>query len=290
MTAIEVDALGLTKGPFVPIEPNPLHSLENGLDGFIGRAALVRVFDTEDKHALLLAGKEPIEQRRADPSNMEKAGRTGRESYSYLSHRILTDVIRKGRYLYHAGKSLVQETPRFHLVVASAMRKKEIVMAELTQAAAVLSVNDLTPHVRQLVLLPTVQNIAFQPGQWVSLKLPIGAKPPLNRAYSMAAPGTPSGELTLIFDRVPGGVGSNYLYTLKPGDNTQLSGPYGNFTLPMPTRSRIDPDRPVHRSRSHPLHVEASLCAATDGHRSPHCRCALRRKNCSFIRSCSHWP
>lgn len=106
-------------------------------------------------------------------------------------------------------------------------------MAELTQAAAVLSVNDLTPHVRQLVLLPTVQNIAFQPGQWVSLKLPVGAQPPLNRAYSMAAPGTSSGELTLIFDRVPGGVGSNYLYTLKPGDGTQLSGPYGNFTLPM---------------------------------------------------------
>lgn len=106
-------------------------------------------------------------------------------------------------------------------------------MAELTQAATVLSVNDLTPHTRQLVLLPTVQNIAFQPGQWVSLKLPVGAKPPLNRAYSMATPSTPSGELTLIFDRVPDGVGSNYLYTLKPGDNTQLSGPYGNFTLPM---------------------------------------------------------
>ena len=106
-------------------------------------------------------------------------------------------------------------------------------MAELTQAAAVLSVNDLTPHIRQLVLLPTVQNIVFQPGQWVSLKLPIGATPPLNRAYSMAAPGTRSGELTLIFDRVPGGVGSNYLYTLKPGDGTQLSGPYGSFTLPM---------------------------------------------------------
>ncbi len=107
-------------------------------------------------------------------------------------------------------------------------------MAELTQAAAVLSVNDLTPHVRQLVLLPTVQHIAFQPGQWVSLKLPVGAAPPLNRAYSLAAPSAPSGELTFIFDRVPGGVGSNYLYTLKPGDEIQLSGPYGNFTLPMP--------------------------------------------------------
>ena len=105
-------------------------------------------------------------------------------------------------------------------------------MAELTQSAKVLSVNDLTPHVRQLVLLPTIQHIAFQPGQWVSLQLPVGPKPPLNRAYSMAAPSTPSGELTLVLDRVPGGVGSNYLYTLKPGDATELSGPYGNFTLP----------------------------------------------------------
>lgn len=105
-------------------------------------------------------------------------------------------------------------------------------MAEFTQSVTVLSVNDLTPHVRQLVLLPVTRKIAFQPGQWVSLKLPVGAKPPLNRAYSMAAPGTSSGELTLIFDRVPRGVGSNYLYTLKPGDATHLSGPYGNFTLP----------------------------------------------------------
>ena len=112
------------------------------------------------------------------------------------------------------------------------MRNKGIVMAEFTQSVTVLSVNDLTPHVRQLVLLPVARKIAFQPGQWVSLKLPVGAKPPLNRAYSMAAPGTPSGELTLIFDRVPGGVGSNYLYTLKPGDDTYLSGPYGNFILP----------------------------------------------------------
>ncbi len=105
-------------------------------------------------------------------------------------------------------------------------------MAELTRSATVLSVNDLSPHVRQLVLLPATQNIVFQPGQWVSLKLPVGERPPLNRAYSMAAPGTPSGELTLVFDRVPNGVGSNYLYTLKPGNEVLLSGPYGNFVLP----------------------------------------------------------
>ena len=105
-------------------------------------------------------------------------------------------------------------------------------MAERTQPATVLSVTDLTPQVRQLVLLPTEQHIAFEPGQWVSLKLPVGARPPLNRAYSMATPATASGELTLVFDRVIGGLGSGYLYKVTPRDDIMLSGPYGNFILP----------------------------------------------------------
>jgi ferredoxin-NADP reductase len=107
-------------------------------------------------------------------------------------------------------------------------------MAEPTQPATVLSVFDLTPHVRQLVLRPKTKKISFQPGQWVSLKLPVGPKPPLNRAYSMADPSSPYGELTLVFDRVPDGLGSNYLYQLRSGDEVPLSGPYGNFLLPQP--------------------------------------------------------
>ncbi|GKS66181.1 hypothetical protein YTPLAS72_34850 [Nitrospira sp.] len=107
-------------------------------------------------------------------------------------------------------------------------------MAEPTQRATVLSVTDLTPHVRQLIVKPQTSHISFRPGQWVSLKLPVGPKPPLNRAYSMAAPPSPEGELTLVFDRVPGGVASDYLYQLGSGDEIILSGPYGNFALPQP--------------------------------------------------------
>lgn len=106
-------------------------------------------------------------------------------------------------------------------------------MAEQTQAATVLSATDLTPHVRQLVIKPKTTKIAFQPGQWVSLQLPVGPKPPLNRAYSMADPSSPYGELTLVFDLVPDGLGSTYLYQLKSGDELTLSGPYGRFTLPQ---------------------------------------------------------
>ncbi len=106
-------------------------------------------------------------------------------------------------------------------------------MPEYTQLARVLSTTSLTPFVRQLVLLPKEQRILFQPGQWVSLKLPVGAKPPLNRAYSMAAPATDSGELTLVFDHVIGGLGSEFLWKIQPGEDLLLSGPYGNFILPQ---------------------------------------------------------
>ncbi len=106
-------------------------------------------------------------------------------------------------------------------------------MAEQRQPATVLSATDLTPHVRQLVIKPKAAKIAFQPGQWVSLHLPAGPKPPLNRAYSMADPSSPYGELTLVFDLVPDGLGSPYLYQLKSGDELTLSGPYGRFILPQ---------------------------------------------------------
>ena len=105
-------------------------------------------------------------------------------------------------------------------------------MAEHIQSARVLSATDLTSQVRQLVVLPREQPIGFKPGQWVSLKLPVGTRPPLNRAYSMAAPATASGELTLIFDRVTDGLGSSYLSQMKPGEELTLSGPFGNFLLP----------------------------------------------------------
>jgi ferredoxin-NADP reductase len=93
--------------------------------------------------------------------------------------------------------------------------------------------------VRELVLAPLDRPLSFKPGQWVSLKLPVGDRPPLNRAYTMAEPASNSGQLTLVFDRVPGGLGSGYLYSLREGSEVALSGPYGNFTLPDPPHKEL---------------------------------------------------
>src|SRR5436309_7743482 len=107
-------------------------------------------------------------------------------------------------------------------------------MGEPTQRAKVTRARMLSPTVRELVLLPLESKISFKPGQWVSLKLPVGERPPLTRAYSMAEPESSSGELVLAFDRVPGGLGSGYLSSVKERDELILTGPYGNFTVPRP--------------------------------------------------------
>jgi NAD(P)H-flavin reductase len=105
-------------------------------------------------------------------------------------------------------------------------------MAEPSQPAKIIGVRDLSPSVRELMLLPVKWKIGFLPGQWVSLRLPVGERPPLVRAYSMAEAEAPSGRLVLVFDQVPGGLGSGYLYTLKEQDEVEISGPYGNFLVP----------------------------------------------------------
>lgn len=112
-------------------------------------------------------------------------------------------------------------------------------MAEPTQKARLLSVRSLSPAVRELVLVPTEYKISFKPGQWVSLQLPVGERPPLVRAYSMAEPESADGRLVLVLDRVPHGLGSGYLFTLKEGDEVTVAGPYGNFVIPDPVTKEL---------------------------------------------------
>ena len=107
-------------------------------------------------------------------------------------------------------------------------------MTEPVQIAEIVSLNGLTLHTTELVLRPSERPISFRAGQWVSLQLPVGDHPPLNRAYSLAEPPSSTGHLTLVFDHVPGGKGSSYLCSLKAGDRIPLSGPYGRFVLPDP--------------------------------------------------------
>lgn len=105
-------------------------------------------------------------------------------------------------------------------------------MPKETQSTTVTALRDVAPGVREITLASPAEPLAFAPGQWISLHLPVGEHPPLVRAYSLAAPMSEAGELVLCLDRIPEGLGSDYLFSLKEGDPVHFAGPLGNFVLP----------------------------------------------------------
>jgi ferredoxin-NADP reductase len=91
----------------------------------------------------------------------------------------------------------------------------------------------------EVVLAQLGAPIRFAPGQWLSVHFPIGPRPPLIRAYSLALPESPTGELVLCTDLVPGGLGSSYLHQLQMGSELTVAGPFGNFVLPEPLPAQL---------------------------------------------------
>lgn len=78
--------------------------------------------------------------------------------------------------------------------------------------------------------------IPFEAGQWVSV--PFGPK--TVRAYSIASPPSSRRVITLCADVTPGGIGSEWFESLKPGDRVEFKGPVGGFVLKW-----TDPRRPL---------------------------------------------
>jgi CDP-4-dehydro-6-deoxyglucose reductase, E3 len=99
--------------------------------------------------------------------------------------------------------------------------------------ARVSRVRDLTHDVRELDLdLVSPPEIAFVAGQFISFEIRVPGSPyPVTRPYSIASPPRQSRRVTLLFNRVPDGPGSGFLYGLRPGDEVQFKGVAGMFQL-----------------------------------------------------------
>ena len=99
-------------------------------------------------------------------------------------------------------------------------------------------VRDLTHDVRELALrLREPKEIQFKAGQFISFNLtPPGSERLIIRPYSIASPPDDSKRITLVFNRVPGGRGSTYLFNLKEGDPVPFEGPQGSFYVRERTR------------------------------------------------------
>jgi NAD(P)H-flavin reductase len=105
--------------------------------------------------------------------------------------------------------------------------------------ATVCRVRDLTHDVRELdVRLVEPAAITFKAGQFLSFEVGRDARQRMIiRPYSIASPPSRPEVVTLLFNLVPGGPGSTYLFSLKEGDATHFKGPTGAFYL------RDDPAR-----------------------------------------------
>ncbi len=105
--------------------------------------------------------------------------------------------------------------------------------------ARVEQVRDLTHDVRELVLrLLDPPKIDFKAGQFVSFEvMHPRLHRPVTRPYSIVSPPSRPEFITLLFNLVPGGPGSTYLFSLRTGDETRFKGPAGAFYV------RDDPAR-----------------------------------------------
>jgi len=88
-----------------------------------------------------------------------------------------------------------------------------------------------TPHVLHLAFRPADgSRLDFVPGQFLNLHFDTEAGGS-HRSYSIANPPGEDGVLEIAMSPVPGGLASEALAALAPGDVVQASGPFGRFVL-----------------------------------------------------------
>ena len=93
----------------------------------------------------------------------------------------------------------------------------------------VVQLDDIARQTRRLVI-DLDQEMAFNPGQYVSIEVPGRA---VTRTYSMGNPPHEPGQIELQIRRTPGGIGTDgwVFKTLTKGDTVRLAGPFGRFFL-----------------------------------------------------------
>jgi ferredoxin-NADP reductase len=111
-------------------------------------------------------------------------------------------------------------------------------MTMTTVKARLVSFLDLAPSTRHFDFeVPERDEFRFTPGQFISLKHIFGGRE-LTRAYSIASP--PHGNrFALCLNRIESGTFSNYLFSLEPGAELELTEPLGYFTLRRPERPAL---------------------------------------------------
>ena len=110
-----------------------------------------------------------------------------------------------------------------------------------TVRTAVTAIEPLTHDISRLcVKVDDDEPFSFRPGQYVDIRIP-GGEEDEHRSFSMANLAADAGELEFMIKRYPGGRFSGLLADdgLTVGDELEVTGPYGVFTLRASSPRRI---------------------------------------------------
>ncbi len=106
------------------------------------------------------------------------------------------------------------------------------------RTAKLIKREQLTHDVIELTL-ETNENIEFQAGQFITIKID-DKTPPCFRAYSInSEPRENSQNFEVCLKIVPNGRGSNWLNSLKVGDEFNFLGPNGKFVFGTPAEKTV---------------------------------------------------
>lgn len=138
--------------------------------------------------------------------------------------------------------------------------------------AKITEKKELTHDVFELYF-ETEGSFEFNAGQFITLKIADNSPTPCFRAYSISSPPLSKNSFELCIKTIPNGRGSNWLNSLKKGDEIEFIGPSGNFTfspdssktiLFIATGTGIAPlksiiENELARGNSQPMHLYFGL-------------------------------
>jgi ferredoxin-NADP reductase len=110
-------------------------------------------------------------------------------------------------------------------------------MLQPWQTGKIIRIENATEQTRRFwIQLPGLESFDFQPGQFVTLDLPIHEKPNKRvRSYSISSWPDGTNVLELVIVLLEGGAGTHYLFNeVTVGSELTVRGPQGVFTLPEP--------------------------------------------------------
>ena len=74
---VAIEAFSLIVRTLLPVQPQPVHPFDDGVDRLLSRALQIGIFDAQDKFTLMVTGKQPGVECGTSAADVQETGRTG---------------------------------------------------------------------------------------------------------------------------------------------------------------------------------------------------------------------